>query len=44
MSIAIALNDCGFRTRRGKKFWSVQMQRVVALFLNNLPLDRWRLV
>lgn len=31
-AIAIALNGYGFRTRRGKEFSPVQVQRVVALF------------
>ncbi len=31
-AIAAALNDYGFRTRRGKEFRPVQVQRVVALF------------
>ena len=30
--IAIAMNGYGFRTRRGKEFRPVQVQRVVALF------------
>lgn len=32
-AIATALNGAGFRTRRGKGFRPVQVQRVVALFI-----------